>query len=160
MHARDLAQVARVLRRYKELSAAEQALVKSRVAQRLNALISLEVVRVTIAHQGEREAVKRLPDKQQATRRLAELDSKIRREAEAHVYQQLGKLLAVPLKTSDNRSAVAFARIGETGIEVAKDAGEIDRPIATLVAGEMVEVAPRQLATVVTEKGVPVAPPH
>src|SRR3954452_15004676 len=42
VHARDLAAVARVLRRYKTLDAAEKALVRSRVSKRMNALIGLE----------------------------------------------------------------------------------------------------------------------
>jgi hypothetical protein len=156
VHGRDLAKVARVLRRYKTLDAAERALVKSSVAKRLNGLIALEVQRVEVRHRTERAEIARLPDRAAAATRLAELQATIRREATENVIRRLGNLVAVPLKTSDNRSAVAFARIGKT-IEVAADAGEIDRPIASLVEGEgvqsggkvaaFVEAAPVTVAT-------------
>jgi hypothetical protein len=160
IHARDLATVARVLRRYKTLSEAERALVKTKVAARLNALISLEVTRLNREFRVERAAINRLPDRAAAARRLAELDARLQREAAARVIQRLGQLLAVPLKTSDNRSAVAFARIGAGGVEVAKDAGEVDRPIAALTNGERVQSAKGSLATLVAaESPVAVAAP-
>src|SRR4051812_23120697 len=55
IHARDVAVVARVLRRYKELTAAEQVLVRNAVSQRLDALISLEVQRLAPKYERERE---------------------------------------------------------------------------------------------------------
>lgn len=139
IHARDLAKVARVLRRYKTLEAAERALVKSSVAKRLHGLIALEIQRVEVRHRAERAEIARLPDRAAATQRLAVLEETIRREATENVIKRLGNLVAVPLKTSDNRSAVAFARIGGKTIEVAADAGEIDRPIASLIEGERVQ---------------------
>ena len=63
----------------------------------------------------------------------------------------------MPLKTSDNRSAVAFAKISGTGIEVAKDAGEIDRPIAALIDGAGVQTAAGQVASFVNAPPVPIA---
>ncbi|HEV7401497.1 MAG TPA: hypothetical protein VGO11_01170 [Chthoniobacteraceae bacterium] len=139
VHARDLAKVARILRRYKTLEAAERALVKSSVAKRLNGLIALEVQRVEVRHRAERAEISRLPDRAEAAKRLAALNETIRREATENVIKRLGNLVAVPLKTSDNRSAVAFARIGGKTIEVAADAGELDRPIASLIEGERVQ---------------------
>ena len=161
VHARDLAKVARVLRRYKTLDAAERALVKTAVGKRLQGLIALEVQRLEVTevkYRVQREQIRRLPDKPLAARRLAELDATIRREAVARVAARLGNLVAVPLKTSDNRSAVAFAKISCTGIEVAKDAGEIDRPIASLIDGAGVQTAAGQVASYVSAPPVPVAP--
>jgi hypothetical protein len=158
VHARDLAAVARVLRRYKTLDAAEKGLVRARVSKRLNALVGMEVSRLTATHRAERQAIARQPDKVTAARLLAEFDAKLRREASARVLQRLGGLLAVPLKTSDNKSAVAFVKVHEKGIEVAADAQEIDHPIASLVQGESIQVAPNRLATVIKTDPVPVAP--
>jgi hypothetical protein len=139
IHAGDLAKAARILRRYKTLEAAERALVKSAVAKRLHGLIALEIQRVEVRHRAERAEIARLPDRAAAAQRLAALDETIRREATENVIKRLGNLVAVPLKTSDNRSAVAFARIGGKTIEVAADASEIDRPIASLIEGEKVQ---------------------
>lgn len=156
VHATDLAKIARVLRRYKTLDAAERALVKSAVGKRVQGLIALEVQRVEIKYRAQREQIRLLPDKQIAARRLAELEATIRREALARIAERLGNLVAVPLKTSDNRSAVAFAKITGTGIEVAKDAGEIDRPIASLVDGEGVQTTGGQVASFVNAPPVAV----
>ena len=158
VRAGDLAKVARVLRRYKTLDAAERALVKSAVGKRLQGIIALEVKRVEVKYRVEREQIRRLPDKRVATKRLAELETTIRREALARVTARLGSLVAVPLKTSDNRSAVAFAKIAGTGIEVAQDSGEIDRPLASLIDGEGVQSATGGLAAYIDVAPVPVAP--
>ncbi len=147
IHVQDLAKVARILRRYKTLEAAERALVKSSVAKRLDGLIALEVQRVEVRYRAARAEISGIADRAVASQRLAELNEKIRREATASVIQRLGNLVAVPLKTSDNRSAVAFARIGGETIAVAADAGEIDRPIASLVEGERVQTAAGQTAS-------------
>lgn len=147
IHATDLAKVAKVVARYKTLDQAERALVKSAVAKRLHGLVALEVQRVEARYRSERASISRLPDRAAATQRMAELDERIRREATAAVIKRLGALVAVPLKTSDNRSAVAFARIGERAIEVAADAGEIDRPIASLTNGDRVQTAARTVAS-------------
>lgn len=157
VHARDLATVARVLRRYKTLSAAEQALVKSSVARRLNALVALEVHRLVQAQAPERRALQQLPDRALAARRLAALDAAVQQEAAERVAQRLGRLLAVPLKTSDNRSAVAYARVGTQGVEIARDADEIDRPIASLVEGEGVQRERNEIAKVVLTAPIAIA---
>ena len=158
VHVRDLAKIARVLRRYKTLDAAERALVKTTVGKRLQGLIAIEVQRIEINYRAQREQISRLPDKAVAAKRLAELDRTINREAIARVAERLGQFIAVPLKTSDNRSAVAFAKISGTGIEVARDAGEIDLPIAALVDGEGVKTETGRVASYVKTPGVPVAP--
>lgn len=157
VHARDLAKVARVLRRYKTLDAAERALVKSAVGRRLRGLIALEVKRVEVKYQAERQAIRQIRDKPTAKKRLAVLETTIRREAVARVAERLGNLVAVPLKTSDNRSVVAFAKVSASGIEVAADAGEIDRPIASLVNGEGVQTEGGRVAAFVETPPVPVA---
>jgi hypothetical protein len=157
MHARDLAKVARVLRRYKTLEAAERALVKSSVATRLHGLVALEVQRVEVRYRAARAEIARLPDRAVAAQRRAELDEAIRREATENVIKRLGNLVAVPLKTSDNRSAVAFARIGGNTIEVAADAGEIDRPIASLIEGEQVRSERGQTASFIASPATTVA---
>ena len=155
LHAADLATAARILRRYKTLEEAERALVRSAVGQRLQGLIALEMRRLAPRYQARAEALQRLPDRAEAARRLAELDEAIRKEAAATVVRRLGDLVAVPLETSDNRSAVAYARIGAGTIEVAKDAEEIDRPIASLIEGAPVQATGGRVASLL--KSTPVA---
>jgi len=153
----DLAKVARVLRRYKTLEAGERALVKSSVAKRLHGLIAQEVQRVEGHYRAARAEIFRLPDRAEAAKRLADLNEMVRREATENVIKRLGNLVAVPLKTSDNRSAVAFAHIGGKTIEVAADAGEVDRPIASLVEGERVQTEAGQTASFIATPATTVA---
>ena len=155
VHVSDLAKVARVLRRYKTLDAREKALVQSSVARRLNGLIALEVQTVQPRYEAERARIARLPDRRVAAQQEAALNESIQREATARVLRRLGSLVAVPLKTSDNRSAVAFARIGGAAPEVLADAAEIDKPIASLMEGAKVQAGSGQVAALV--KGMPVA---
>jgi len=133
LHARDLVAVARVLRFYKTLDAAERALLKTAVVHRLNALVALEIQRVIL---------ERPP--QSLGFRNAELYS----EARDRVLQRLGKLIAIPLKTSDSHFSVAFARLNKGIIEVVADTSEIDQRVETLIEGNGVRTVGGEIATV------------
>jgi hypothetical protein len=157
---RDLATVARVLRRYKTLDAAERALVRSAVAKRLQGMVALEVQRIEPKYRAQREAIRRLPDRVEAARRWAKIDAEVRSEALARAVNRLTNSVAVPLKTSDNRSAVAFARISAGGeIEVASESSEVDRPISALIEGAPVARG-GQVASFIPTPPVPVKPPE
>lgn len=139
-HARDLAGVARVLRRYKRLDAAEQALIRSRVAQRLDGLVALEVDRIAQQPQyrAARAEIRRIPNPAVAARKAAELDASIRAAAMRSLRERLGGLVATTVTGPDNKSAVAFARISGDGVKVEPTAWELDRDPDSLREGDLV----------------------
>lgn len=160
IHIGDLAKAARIVRRYKTLAAAERALVKLAVSRRLEFLTEEEYRRVKERHRAEIQAIKRLPDRAVSEKRLADLQERMRQEAAANVAKSLGALVAVPLKTSDNRSAVAFAKLnpGHPGeVDVVADAGEVDRPIASLFESARVQDERGRVAAYLETKPVAVA---
>ena len=159
VNARDLAKVARVLRKYKTLDAAEQALVKMAVSKRLKGIIALEIQRIEPKYRAQREAIRRLPDKADAARKMASLDAQIRAEALRSIAARLAEV-AVPLKTSDNRSAVAFARVRGEEVLVAVEASEIDRPLASLEEQTRVERGAGKVASFLATPPVPVTEPN
>ena len=55
-----------------------------------------------------------------------------RQAATAVVSRKYGSDFAVPIKTADNKSVVAFASLHATGVQVASDAYELDLPAAQL----------------------------
>lgn len=159
IHARDLAAVARVLRRYKTLDAAERALVRSSVSRRLQGLVAFEVKRIEELpkYRAARAEIRRIADPRLAATRTAEIDSEIRAEAMRTLAQRLGKMIATPVRGADNRSAVVFSRIDGDRVTVGNAAYEIDRPIASLTEGSRIEGESGTAATFVSDSPVTVA---
>ena len=161
IHARDLAAVARILRRYKTLDAAERALVRSSVSRRLDALIALEVrsleqtPRIRIA----RAEIRKIADRRVAAARTAALDADIRSEAMRALGRRLGGMIATPVRGSDNRSAVVFSRIDGARIMVQDSAYELDRPLASLTEGSSIQSRSGEVAKFVSSQPVAVAAP-
>lgn len=162
VHVRDLATVARILRRYKTLYAAERALVQSSVSRRLQGLIALEVRKVEQEprFRVKREAIRRIPDRAVAAARTAELNAEIRAEAARRLAARLGGMVATAVTGPDNRSAVAFSRIDGERVVVENSAFEIDRPIASLTEGEGVQRDAGTAATFLSGPPVAVAAPR
>ncbi len=161
IHARDLAAVARVLRRYKTLDAAERALVRSSVSRRLQGLIAFEVKRIEQLprYRAARAEIRKLGDLRLAATRSAQLDGEIRAEAMRALARRLGGMVATPVRGADNRSAVVFSRIDGDRVAVRDAAYEIDRPIASLTEGSRVEDASGTAATFVSSPPVALAAP-
>ena len=162
VHVRDLATVARILRRYKTLDAAERALVQSSVSRRLQGLIAIEVQRVAQEprYRARREAIRRIPDRAVAAARNAELDTDIRAEAARRLAARLGGMVATAVTGPDNRAAVAFSRIDGERVVVENSAFEIDRPIASLTDGTGVQRDAGTAATFLSGPPVAVAAPR
>ena len=162
VHVRDLATVARILRRYKTLDAAERALVQSSVSRRLQGLIALEVRRVgqEPRYRAKREAIRKIPDRAEAAARTAELNAEIRAEAARRLARRLGGMVATVVTGPDNRAAVAFSRIDGERVVVENAAFEIDRPIASLTEGTGVQRDAGTAATFLSGPPVAVAAPR
>lgn len=125
---RDVVAVATVLRRYKTLDAAETKLVQLAVQRNLQGIIALEAKRIEAEPriQLERQRIRAMPDRRAAARAALELEARVFREAAVRVADQLADLAAVPLRSIENRSIVAFAKIKKDQIEVAGAAYEIE----------------------------------
>ena len=57
---------------------------------------------------------------------LAAIDAEWRQAATQNVTQKYGSDFAVPVKTADNRSVVAFASVRASGVQVASDTYELN----------------------------------
>jgi hypothetical protein len=130
MKIRDLAAIARVLRRYKTLEAAEKELIKLAVRRKIDGMVALEA-RIIEAEPRIVQARKRIatiPDRKVAAVESKKLDEEVLREAARRVADRLANLAAVPVKSAENRSIVAFAKISDGQVQVAANAYEVDAP--------------------------------
>ena len=125
---RDAVAIAKVLRRYRDLDAAEKALVKLAVRRKFDGLVALEYRKLEQANAHERQRIRRIPDVAERKQADDALTAKLLAEAARRVSAQLGGLLAVPMKTSTSQSVVAFARVVSDDIKVADAAYELDAP--------------------------------
>jgi hypothetical protein len=138
---RQLVRVARVIGPYQQLTAADMQRIRTRLQDVLDDLVSVEI------GQMEREEKARVKaGKPPSPPRTAE---QMRQTARERVLARLGKDLALPLLTSDNRSAVAFGKVTGTGLEVTATAYEVDLPRSELKAGTTVKNAQGAEAKVV-----------
>jgi hypothetical protein len=167
---RDLAAIARVIRRYKTLEAAEKELIKLAVKRKIDGLIALEAKIIERQPQivQARKRIAAMPDRKQAAVETKKLDEEVMRLAAQRVADRLANLAAVPVKTAENRSIVAFAKVSEGQVQVAGGAYEVDTP-GSLQAGAKVTppseavaelgVSRSVAATTLDVRAVPVSPP-
>ena len=137
---RDAVAVAKVLRRYRDLTAAEKALVKLAVRRHFDGVVALELRKLEQANVAERQRISRMPvaaDRQAAD---AALSARLRAEA-IRLASRLEGLVAVPLKTATNQSVLAFARVVSDDVRVADAAYEIDAPMSKVGPDTKVVVA-------------------
>lgn len=125
---RDAVAIAKVLRKYRDLDAAEKALVKLAVRRHFDGLVALEVRKLEQANTAQRERIRGIADPVARQQADAALSAKLLAEASRLVAARLGGLLAVPMKTATNQSVVAFARVVSDDIRVADAAYELDVP--------------------------------
>jgi hypothetical protein len=167
---RDLAAIARVIRRYKTLEAAEKELIKLAVKRKIDGLIALEakIVEREPRIVQARKKIAAMPDRRQAAIETKKLDEEVMRIAAQRVADRMANLAAVPIKTAQNRSVVAFAKVSEGQVQVASSAYEVDNP-GSVQAGAKVSPPAETVAelgtsrnvaaTTLDVKAVPVSPP-
>lgn len=122
---RELSRVARAVRPYKQLSAAEIAEIQDEVRRVVDDLVAAELAGQTPS-----------PPRQQ--------------QARARVLKRVGRQVAVPLPTHDQRPAVAFAKLENGEVRVTPTAFEIDKPAEQLTPDAEVttpEGSPARLLT-------------
>ena len=150
---RDLAAIAHVLRRYKTLAAAEKALIYLAVKRKIDGMISMEA-RIIEREQRfvrARQKIAALPDRKAAAVATKQLDEEILREAARRVADRLANLAAVPVKSAENRSIIAFAKVSDGQVQVASNAYEMDTAPGKIAAGTKVPLP----ADAVAQLGMP-----
>lgn len=127
---RDLAAIARVIRRYKTLEAAEKELIRLAVKRKIDGLIAQEarIIEREPKYVQARRRIATMPDRRAAAVENRKLDQEILREAARRVADRMANLAAVPMKTAENRSIVAFAKVSDGQVQVAASAYEVDAP--------------------------------
>lgn len=145
---RDLAAIARVIRKYKTLEAAEKELIKLAVKRKIDGMIALEarIIENEPQVKAVRKRIAAMPDRKAAAVESRKLDEEVFREAARRVADRLANLAAVPVKSAENRSIVAFAKVADGQVQVADNAYEVDAPPAALAAGAKVALPPEAVA--------------
>lgn len=128
---RQLVKTARVLRAYRQLTAVELREISLRLSRIFEALVDAELEQLRVQAKAERRPM--------PTRALAR----------QQVVQRVGRILALPILTSETQSAVAFGKITDSAVELTPTAYEVDRPIVQLAPGGEIHTPEGQKATLV-----------
>jgi hypothetical protein len=144
LRLRDAVAIAKVLRKYRDITAAEKALIKLAVRRHIDGLVALELRKLEQEAAPERARIRKLADPVARKQADAELDAKLLAEAARRVAAKMDKLLAVPLRTSSPQSVVSFARVVSDDIRVADAAYELDLP-RNQTLGPQISSAPPSL---------------
>ncbi|MCX6856299.1 MAG: hypothetical protein NTV80_15500 [Verrucomicrobia bacterium] len=123
----ELVRVARIIGPYRELQPAEIAELELRLEKELDRLVEIEYQQML---KEEKTIVRTQPSRRRVI---------TRETARERLLARLGKDLALPLLTSDNRSAVVFGRVNKGDIKVLPTAYEINR--------QMNQEPPQQVVT-------------
>ena len=153
--ARDLAAIARVIRKYKTLEAAEKELIRLAVKRKIDGLIALEarIIENELRVKAARKRIAAMPDRRAAAEETKKLDEEILREAARRVADRLANLAAVPVKSAENRSIIAFAKVADGQVQVADNAYEVDTVPAALGGGAKVALPGDALAQLGARRG-------
>lgn len=144
----ELAHFVKVVRFYRDLSPQEVDELRQRLQQEVDDLVDVELqsvrpqlekqkARMEGRHRKEMAAIKGDPVKVKALQEshataLRRIDDDAREQARQRVLARLGKELALPVLTNDNRSAVAFGRMNGEQFQVTAKAYEIDASLSAL----------------------------
>ena len=173
----ELAHAARVIGFYKELTPGEVAAVGQRLRREFDDLVAVEVQALRPGFDKQKAAMQtlhattlearkanpavtaRLVAKHEAD--LRKLEATMRQQARERVIARLGKDLALPLQTSDQRSVIALGRMMGEQFQVTSKAYEIDVAASKLAAGAVVTTLAGGKATVAgAAASVRVKPPQ
>jgi len=134
LNIRDAVAVAKVIRKHKNLQAAEKDLIALSMRRKLDMLVALEAQQLERRYAPLRKTIAAMPDRAAARVESAALDERIKREAIASVLARLGPLAALPVRAASDRSVVAFGKLDADGVRVADATFELDGPPSVLQA--------------------------
>lgn len=164
---KDLAKVAKTIRKYKNLNADEREIIRRVAALKLEGLVAAEMRKLAPQYEKKKEEVrqetrrkiemvrKRAPDrrdqrvaaevkraeealKTEETHRLARIDLEWRSAATAEVAKTHGTDFAVPVANSEGKAVVAFASVKESGVSVSDSSYEVASATGTLSSQQTV----------------------
>lgn len=154
LRLRDVAVVARVLRKYRTLAAAEKELIRRSAQVQFSGLVALEIQRLEPKYEPLKRAARRSLPPEQARKKVAEIEAQQQREALQNIAAKMGDSFAVPVASADNKSLMAFASQDNGRLEVADALYEVDVPVATLPAKSAVSGPGGKVASVLTTRPV------
>lgn len=159
----ELVRLARVIRFYRDLTPDEVDDLRQRLQQEVHDLIDIELrsarpllekqkARLEGQHRKELLALRGDPAQAKAVQEfhataLRRLEEEAREQARQRVLARLGRDLALPVLTNDNRSVVAFGRMNGEQFQVTAKAYEIDVSISALKPEAQVMTADGRKAT-------------
>ena len=154
LRLRDVATVARVIRKYKTLAAAEKELLRRSAQMQFNGLITLEIQRLEPKYEPIKRAARRNLSADAARKKVAEIESAQQKEALRNIAARMGESIALPVSTGENKSLMAFASVGNGRVEVADALYEIDVPIAKLPAKSTISGPKGEVATLLMDNAI------
>lgn len=158
LRLRDVAVVARVLRKHRTLAAAEKELIRRAAQMQFSGLVTLEIQRLEPKYEPLKRAARRSLPPEQARKKVAEIEAAQQREALQNIAAKMGDSFAVPVASGDNRSLMAFATQENGRLEVADALYEVDVPVAKLPAKSAVSGPGGEVASVLTRQPVDLPP--
>ncbi len=148
----DLARVARTIRKYKDLGAGDQEIVRRVAAMKFDGMVAGEMRRLAPSYERKKETVRRQSQARVAavrrdaaagrkpagvaerevaaveadqSKEIAAIDAEWRSAARNAVVKSHGADFAVPVRNPDGKAVVAFASVRDSGITVSSAAYEL-----------------------------------
>ena len=157
LKVRDIVAVAKIIRRYKTLDAAEQDLARLAIRRGIDLAIAKEVARIkaTPRYKKEIARIAAIPDRRAAAREEAALETRTKDEATA-LANHLHELVAAHFQTADNLSIITFGKRVGSDIKLAGDAYEADQPPARIGPGTTLPLPAEAASSLGAKPGVSV----
>ena len=165
VNVHELAHIAKVIRFYKELTPHEIMVIQAQLKREVDDLVAVEMQSMRPATEQQRRVLEhRLREQLKAVKQdaaataklnaahqaeLLRLDREVELTARERVLARLGKDLALPMLTTDNRSVVAFGKMEGEQFQVTTKAYEIDTAAAKLSPGAKVTALNGKPSTVI-----------
>jgi hypothetical protein len=154
LRLRDIAVVARVLRKYRTLAAAEKELIRRSAQLQFSGLVALEIQRLEPKYEPLKQAARRSLPPEQARKKVAELDQAQQREALKNIAAKMGNSFALPVASAENKSLMAFATQENGKVQVADALYEVDVPVAGIPAKSGVSGPNGKVASVMSNRPI------
>lgn len=159
LRLRDIAVVARVLRKHRTLAAAEKELIRRSAQLQFSGLVALEIQRLEPKYEPLKQAARRSLPPEQARKKVAELDQAQQREALKNIAAKMGNSFALPVASAENKSLMAFATQENGKVQVADALYEVDVPVAGIPAKSGVSGPNGKVASVISNRPINLPPP-
>lgn len=158
LRLRDIATVARVIRKHRTLAAAEKELLRRSAQMQFNGLIALEIQRLEPKYEPLKAAARRSLPPGQARKKVAEIEQAQQREALQNIAARMGESIALPVASGANKSLMAFASVDNGRVEVADALYEVDVPVAKLPAKSTISGPRGEVAALLSDDVIALPP--